>query len=100
MRGCADAAWSACEGTRCQSKGCPTVPCMLPGCVRWLYVVTALTDVQNTLQVRAEDEEVFEMNPIEYIRRDRWARHAVAGAAPCLSPMMGSAREDAACSVP
>jgi hypothetical protein len=26
------------------------------------------------LQVRAEDEEVFEMNPIEYIRRDRWVR--------------------------
>lgn len=23
------------------------------------------------MQVRAEDEEVFEMNPIEYIRRDR-----------------------------
>jgi hypothetical protein len=25
----------------------------------------------GVLQVRAEDEEVFEMNPIEYIRRDR-----------------------------
>lgn len=32
------------------------------------------------MQVRAEDEEVFEMNPIEYIRRDRWVVEAATNA--------------------
>lgn len=38
--------------------------------------------VLRVSQVRAEDEEVFEMNPIEYIRRDRCGNAAAAAAAP------------------